>query len=103
MLALLGLVIAGAFVGSTFELTSKHIVFWIVAGLVGVVGLYYLVQDIRQKPKFGFENILNWIAHYQVTRGLRRVGLEDSSHRESIVCKYGKLSFQCEHEVGENL
>jgi len=58
LLGALWLLVFAAFAGSTLGLgTNQYAVIGAVTTMA-MIGVYHTVQETRQKPKFGFQNLL---------------------------------------------
>ena len=72
LLLSLGLIaIAQSIVGTRFQWEPLKV----VLAVLGVAGTYYLIQDMRQKPKLGLGNLLSATARRLLKRELLRRGL----------------------------
>jgi len=57
----------------------------------GVLGGYYLILDVLEKPKIGVASILNWLARTLFSFKLRQKGLDDSVSIDRLVVKDGQI------------
>ena len=54
--------------------TTASIWNWFLT-IIGIIGLYHLIMDVLQKPKWGLRNALNSLARYFLRREVRRRGI----------------------------
>lgn len=91
MLAIVWAVVGLVVFGTTLGQNPNHNLFWGAGVAFALLGAYHTVQELRQKPKFGFENILNWLARRKLHRGLHVLGLNRERYSAALKREYGRL------------
>ncbi|MBM0205272.1 hypothetical protein JNW90_21165 [Micromonospora sp. STR1s_5] len=87
------LILAAAVVYRTiFALSPNTPVFWTPAVLFALISIYHTIQELRQKPKFGFENILNALSRRKLRRELERSGLDVAIFKPAFEVTYGRVT-----------
>lgn len=67
------------------DLMSSYTFFWWAGIPVALIGAYYLIQDVRQKPKRGFDDLLTMFAKSRLRRLLMYKGVGDVSFDQLTV------------------
>ncbi|MBN8918197.1 MAG: hypothetical protein J0I31_21610 [Rhizobiales bacterium] len=75
---------------------------FLTAGALGVTGLYHTVRELQQKPKIGFQNLLDGVARFRLRRGLKALGLDHSKFEDMVEVRYGRI-FWLENKRAELL
>ncbi|MDF2622159.1 MAG: hypothetical protein K0S00_4818 [Xanthobacteraceae bacterium] len=82
-------VLAAGATGSMIGLPQTAAV--LTAGVLGVTGLYHTVRELQQKPKIGFQNLLDGVARFRLRRGLKALGLDYSKFEDTVEVRYGRI------------
>lgn len=93
-------VLAAGAAGSVVGLPQAAAV--VTAGVLGVTGLYHTVRELQQKPKIGFQNLLDGVARFRLRRGLKALGLDHAKFEDTVEVRYGRISW-LEEKRGELL
>lgn len=70
------------------------------AGILGLTGLYHTVRELQQKPKIGFQNLLDGVARFRLRRGLKTLGLDRAKFEDAVERRYGRISWVTEKRAG---
>lgn len=84
-------VLAAGAMGSAVGLPQFAAV--LTAGVLGLTGLYHTVRELQQKPKIGFQNLLDGVARFRLRRGLKRLGLDHARFEDTVEVRYGRISW----------
>ncbi len=72
---------------------------WGGGAVLILIGLYHTIREIQQKPKFGFQNILDGFARFRLRRGLKVLGFDLAKFENAIDIDYGRLSWRAEERA----
>ena len=94
LLLALWLPILAAFAGGTLGLGTNLYAVVGSAAFVALIGVYHTVQEVRQKPKFGFQNILDAAARAGFRKRLVAFHLDRSTYESAVEIDYGKVRWR---------
>jgi hypothetical protein len=91
LLAITWTLAIAAFIGGTLGLGTNQYAIIGAVGLMALIGVYHTVQELRQKPKFGFQNILDLAARRGLQRRLAAMHLDTPTYETAVLIDYGRI------------
>ncbi|MCP1558835.1 UNVERIFIED_ORG: hypothetical protein M2438_002925 [Methylobacterium sp. SuP10 SLI 274] len=85
---------AVAFGGSTLGVGADRYAIWSAIVAMALIGGYHTVQELRQKPKFGFQNILDWAARRGFRKRLADLHLDGPTYEDAVEIEYGQVRWR---------